>query len=265
MNQAYPRIIRFIQQHMPPTKSMRENPMPDDDFDEAHMHGLLAQWAAGATPEQIKHYLSRAYTRQQLQSAVQAINAPEHPGNAAYVQLKTCSTSEFQRQSAQFNMHYGMVDTPFGNALIGFTQDGICHLSFHDVSDAPETHLRQRWPTGKLSRDSANAQSYVEQIFQSSGAPKPIPAWTYGTDFQIRVWRALMQLPSGGLMTYQQLAAQAGAPGAARAAGSAMANNRLAWLIPCHRVLRQSGDFGQYGGGTERKMAMVAYEAARLA
>lgn len=256
--QAYPYIVGFIRQHV--ASSMSSD---DVEWDKAQLNVRLAEWS-GMDVDELHHYLSRDYTCQQLQFAVDMMNASDHQSHADYVQLKALSIAEFKAQSSDLRIQFGVVETEFGKVLLGFTEAGICHITFHDDCDDPETFLRKRWPVAGFDVNEAMAQQYATQLFGSTAVKQEIPAWTYGTDFQIKVWRTLMRLPSGGLINYQQLATLSGAPRAARAVGSAMAKNHLSWLIPCHRVLRQSGDFGHYGGGPERKMAMVAYEAAGL-
>ncbi len=257
--QAYPHIVRFIRRYISDSKLSDRGLLTEPELDVAESGVLLRHWLNGVDVGQALRYLQQDYTRQQLQSAMQVMaSAKTHR-----VRLKTFSTDEFRRRAARLMIQYGVVETPFGEALLGFTEDGICHVSFYDGRDAPEAILSQQWRVAGFVQNPIQADRYLRQMFDTADMAYALSAWTYGTDFQTTVWRTLMQLPSGGLISYQQLAEQVGAPGAARAVGTAMAKNHLVWLMPCHRVLRQSGEFGHFGGGTERKMAMVLYEAVR--
>jgi AraC family transcriptional regulator of adaptative response/methylated-DNA-[protein]-cysteine methyltransferase len=160
----------------------------------------------------------------------------------------------------------GFGKTPFGRALIAFTSRGICHLSFVEppYPGSAAAVLQARWPDATLEPDPAGSSALLERIFARSptSTDAGLSLWVSGTNFQIQVWRALLQIPHAGLLSYRQLAELLGRPRAARTVGSAIAANRVAYLIPCHRVLRASGDFGVYHWGGERKMAMCAWEAA---
>lgn len=259
----YPHVIRFI-------RACQNKPHASDDelclklglsLDEFNV--LLARWAGDMDVTQLRYFLTRQYTRQQFALGEDAMRSSNPPGNGAMLNFTAYSSLEFWQKAHDLCLKYGVVDTIFGQVLLGFTAEGLCHLTFHDVCDDPMAILYPRWAVGRYVRDQVAAESFAERIFNFDAGTEKIPAWTYGSDFQLKVWQTLLQLPSGCLVNYQQLAAQAGSPRAARAAGSAMANNHLSWLIPCHRVLRQNGDFGEYGGGVERKMALVAYEASR--
>lgn len=262
--QAYADIVRFLQAY-------RDNPGASDDvllrtteLRASQLNQALDSWSVGLDMQQLKHYLGRQYIRQQFAAGLDAMYTSNPAGNARSVKLQVLTRAEYWQQADGMCLRYGIVDTPFGNALLGFTERGLCHLTLHDACDDPEAVLRPRWAVDQFASDQAAAASYAQRLFGGQQPAGNMPAWIYGSDFQLRVWQALMQLPSGKLLNYQQLAALVDAPRAARAVGTAMAKNRLSWLIPCHRVLRQSGEFGEYGGGAERKMAMVAYEAHQI-
>jgi len=153
---------------------------------------------------------------------------------------------------------YGVTTSPFGEALWGFTVAGLCHLSLHDAGVDPCAILRVRWPAYHYQARQAQAEALLDAALCSTASP--IQAWVSGSAFQVQVWRALLQIRPGELVSYQQLAQRIGQPKAARAVGSAVGKNPIAWLIPCHRVIRQSGEYGQYHWGRARKAAMIAAE-----
>ena len=158
---------------------------------------------------------------------------------------------------------YGFHPSPFGECLLGLTGRGICCLAFVQEArvEALES-LRQAWGNAILMEDPARTAPFIGQIFQPMPAA-PIPVHLRGTNFQIKVWEALLRLPPGQATSYQALAERVQAPGAARAVGNALAHNPLAYLIPCHRVLQKTGHFGNYRYGAARKQAILGWEMAR--
>jgi len=163
-------------------------------------------------------------------------------------------------------VRHGFGPTPFGEALVATSPRGVCHLAFTSPADRGKALdvLRAAWPQADLVADDAAAGALLARIFARSRdvADGGLSVWVSGTNFQIQVWRAMLRIPQGGLLSYRQLAALLGRPRAARAVGSAVARNPVAYLIPCHRVLRGSGDFGVYHWGQERKVAICAWDAA---
>ena len=160
----------------------------------------------------------------------------------------------------------GLADSPFGTCLIAESPRGICHLAFveSDFAD-PLASVRDDWPAARLRRDDALASRIARRIFAGpadSLARPALRAFVRGTAFQIRVWRALLRVPAGSLVTYGRLAVAIGQPAAARAVGTAVGSNPLAYLIPCHRVIRETGIIGGYRWGAVRKRAMLAWENA---
>jgi AraC family transcriptional regulator of adaptative response/methylated-DNA-[protein]-cysteine methyltransferase len=159
---------------------------------------------------------------------------------------------------------WGQAATPFGDALLGWTPRGLCYLAFLDGDAAGRRQeLQAAWPAAQLQRDDAQARCWMAQVFPATPQPGRLHLLLRGTNFQLKVWEALLRLPPGQRVSYTQLAALAGAPKAQRAVGSALAANQIGWLIPCHRVIRESGDSGHYRWGGERKVAMLAWEAGR--
>jgi len=157
-------------------------------------------------------------------------------------------------------------ETPFGRALIATTARGICGLRFIDDERAGIERLRRQWPGAELRPSPAATAPVAERLFgplasRSGGA---LALLVKGSNFQVKVWRALLDLPFGSLVTYGSIATRIGAPSTARAVGTAVGANPVAWLIPCHRVIRESGALGGYRWGVERKAAMLGWEAARI-
>jgi AraC family transcriptional regulator of adaptative response/methylated-DNA-[protein]-cysteine methyltransferase len=161
------------------------------------------------------------------------------------------------------DIHCGQSPSPFGICHIAHSRFGICHLSFTGKNDNPLLleEIRRDWPEARIHTDHTLARKLVDSLFKQSDTPALL---IRGTPFQLSVWRALLAIPRGETTSYGALAASLERPGASRAAGTAVGANRIAWLIPCHRVLRGDGSIGGYRWGVETKRAMLAWEAARI-
>ena len=188
--------------------------------------------------------------------------------NDLCVTLETATPDEIKSGGAGWSIQYGIGKTPFGVALVGLSPRGICRLSFlEDPAPLPaRAILAAAWPQARLQRDDRAVRQILAQIFgQPAVGTTPLTQriLVKVSAFQIRVWQALLRIPSGTLTTYGQLAAQVGQPKAARAVGTAVGNNPVACLIPCHRVIRQNGLLGGYRWGTARKQAMITLECKR--
>ena len=155
---------------------------------------------------------------------------------------------------------WGIAESPFGVCSLGWCSRGICHLAFHDLDRGFPGELGDTWPNAEFLRSDKGAKAWIRKIFAMKTAER-IPAFVSGTDFQLEVWRALIEIPRASVATYSSIAAAIGNPGAARAVGSACGANPVAWLIPCHRVVGAKGVTGGYRWGAERKKAMLAAEA----
>lgn len=164
---------------------------------------------------------------------------------------------------AGITIQYGIHATPFGEVLIATTPNGICSLHFMEAEEDAEPLLRLKWHKATMTQNFTATQALCDRIFASAATTdqKPFPLCVQGTDFQIQVWRALLSIPFGQVTTYQAIATAIGKPTATRAVGSAIGRNPIAYLIPCHRVIRESGALGGYYWGLERKAALLSWEA----
>ncbi len=187
------------------------------------------------------------------------------------VNLEAMTPSECRQGGAGLHIGYGIHETPFGFALIATTTRGICNLHF--LEEAQEESviqlLRQQWGKAELTRDQLKTEGLCDRIFPNPAIPnhsiqEPLMVVVKGTNFQIQVWRALLNLPFGTLTTYQKLAANLQKPTAARAIGNAVGKNPIGYLIPCHRVIRESGELGGYRWGIDRKAALLEWEASSI-
>lgn len=261
---------------------------------EFHLHRLFTQWA-GVTPKKFLQFLTKEHALSLIKDSDTgggqvAMPLPGPSIEESTFELGLSSPSrlhdlmilfvamtpgEVKSGGAGVQIHYGFGDTPFGEALIAWTSKGICHLMFHDEQSLAFSAFCREWPNAKFSLDQSGTNHYLEKIFRqdfqpSSGLqasaknPEPLRLLVKGSAFQLKVWEALIKIPPSKLISYSNLAEQIGMSGAQRAVGSAVARNNIAYLIPCHRVIRESGDFSHYRWGVERKMAMIGWEASRL-
>jgi AraC family transcriptional regulator of adaptative response/methylated-DNA-[protein]-cysteine methyltransferase len=235
-----------------------------------HFHRLFSAWA-GITPKDFLQCLTLAHAKALLRNGRSVMDTALEAGLSGpgrlhdlCVMLEAASPGEVKSGGAGLTITAGFADSPFGRCLIGECPRGLCHLSFIDTGDdaAALDTLQESWPHARLRHDAAEAARLAGEIFEPRNERPALRAFVKGTAFQVRVWRALLQVPPGTLVSYGNLAAAIDKPGAARAVGTAVGHNPLAWLIPCHRVIRETGVIGNYRWGAVRKRAMVAWESA---
>ena len=236
-----------------------------------HFQRLFCRWA-GVTPKRFLQVLTLERAKQLLRESKPLLEVSDTLGLSSgsrlydhFVHLEAVTPGEYKMGGAGLSIEYGVHDTPFGKAFIALTPRGICHFSFLECAkiDAHLTRLYKKWPQAMLHENHQTTRAVINAMF--SGAKKldrPISLYVSGTNFQISVWKALLQIAPARLASYSQVAAAIGHPGSARAVGRAVGANPVAFLIPCHRVIQQSGALGGYHWGTTRKHAIHAWESA---
>ncbi len=238
----------------------------------AHFQRLFCRWA-GVTPKRFLQVLTLERAKRLLHDARPVLDVTAAVGLSSgsrlydhFVQLEAVTPGEFKQQGAGLTIEYGVHDTPFGNAFIAVTQRGICNLAFPDGSGVAKqlAGLSAKWPCAVLQENPRRTRAVVQAMFAAEKRPDgPLSLYVSGTNFQVSVWRALLQIPPGTVASYRQVAQAIGRPASARAVGLANGANPVPFLIPCHRVIRQSGELGGYHWGETRKQAMYAWEVAR--
>jgi AraC family transcriptional regulator of adaptative response/methylated-DNA-[protein]-cysteine methyltransferase len=236
---------------------------------EFHFQRLFRRWA-GISPKRFLQFLTKENAKALLARSSVLSAAFEaglsSPGRLhdLFVQAEAVTPGEYKSKGAGIRINYGFNLTPFGECLLAVTARGICFLGFVQDGDraAVLESLRQEWANAELIEDPLLTAPIAEQVFSQQPAGR-IRLHLRGTNFQLKVWEALLRLPPGTVVSYADLARLAGDPRAARAVGNAVAHNPVAYLIPCHRVLRQVGDFGAYRYGSARKKAILGRELAR--
>ncbi|WP_205665195.1 methylated-DNA--[protein]-cysteine S-methyltransferase [Caldimonas tepidiphila] len=239
---------------------------------EHHLQRVFSEWA-GVSPKRFLQSLTKAHALAALRASADVLDAALASGLSGpgrlhdlIVSCEAMTPGEVRALGAGLEIGHGFAATPFGEALLGWTPRGLCHLEFRDgTREALLAALRSLWPHATLRRDDAGAAALAGQVFPRLPAPRRLHLVLRGTNFQIQVWEALLRTRPGQLLSYAQLAAMAGLPRAPRAVGSAVGANTLGVLIPCHRVIRGSGDCSDYRWGVVRKLALQGWEAARAA
>jgi AraC family transcriptional regulator, regulatory protein of adaptative response / methylated-DNA-[protein]-cysteine methyltransferase len=267
------RIMAFLDQHYTeqPDLALLAGKL---GLSPSHFHRLFSTWA-GITPKDFVRCLTFEHARRLLEAGQSVLETALDAGLSGpgrlhdlCISLESASPGEIQRRGAQWRIVAGFAPTLFGTCLIAEGPRGVCHLSFVDggQEDSTWADLQERWPKAELSHNDAAAVDIAQQVFAQpadSMRHPPLRAFVKGTPFQVQVWRALLRVTPGRLTTYSRLAKMIDHPTAARAVGAAVGRNPLAWLIPCHRVIRETGVIGEYHWGSTRKKVMIAVEGAR--
>jgi len=238
---------------------------------EYHFQRLFTRWA-GISPKRFMQFLTKENAKEILDRSENLLDATHQIGLSSlgrlhdlFVNTEAVTPGEYKSRGEGVSIRYGIHITPFGKCLIAATDRGICHLGFVDGNEGRAVdNLVEHWIHASMTEDYASTAPLVNRIFLHGEGDTPLKLHLRGTNFQVKVWEALLSIPSGALTTYEHIAAQIGNPRAVRAVGSAVGDNPIAYLIPCHRVIRKSGEFGNYLYGSARKKAILARELAVL-
>ena len=238
-----------------------------------HMQRLFTQWA-GVSPKRFVQYLTAEHAKSLLMNAHSVLDATYETGLSSpgrlhdlLIATEAVTPGEFKQRGAGLRITYGRHTTPFGDCLLAVTGRGICQFLFVTETGWAQavSDLRTQWQAAELIEDQAQTAPVIDQIFPSHGqdGQRAVSLLLKGTNFQLKVWRALLQIPAGAAWSYEDVAQAIGQPTAARAVGNAVGANPIAYLIPCHRVIRKSGLVDAYRWGSTRKKAMLAWESAQ--
>jgi AraC family transcriptional regulator of adaptative response/methylated-DNA-[protein]-cysteine methyltransferase len=241
---------------------------------EFHFQRMFKRWV-GISPKRFLQFMTKEYAKTVLRQSRNLLDAAYDSGLSGpgrlhdlFVQCEAVTPGEFKEEGAGLKITYGFLPTPFGTCLLAVTARGICALYFVAAGNRKLylDLLRKSWPAAELREQEDKLKPLIRQIFQPhSWKPEhPFHLHLQGTNFQLKVWEALLRIPQGCVLAYEDLAVMIGYPGAARSVGTAIAGNPVSFLIPCHRVIRKEGDSGNYGGGPLRKKVILAWEAAKI-
>lgn len=238
---------------------------------EHHFQKLFSRWA-GVSPKRFLQYLTKEQVKKiLLEDSVEeaAFSTGLSTKSRVYDLMVNCEAmtpGEYKRLGKDLIIQYGIHPTPFGRCFIAVTNRGVCKLAFLQEGDeqAIFQEFESEWQLASKTKNQAATAPFIEAIFSLANPNKPLHLLVKGTNFQLKVWEALIDMPLGKLTSYEQIAATIDNPNATRAVGSAIGKNPIAFLIPCHRVIRKTGEVSQYRWGTTRKQAIIGWEQALL-
>ena len=271
LSEDYLRIeqaILYLENHY------RDQPALEDvaaniGLSEYHFQRLFTRWA-GVSPKRFLQFLTKEGAKGLLDQSENLLDTTHQVGLSSlgrlhdlFVTAEAVTPGEYKSRGAGVTIRYGIHPTPFGKCLLATTDRGICHLGFVQTGEGDAIdNLVADWNQAKMIEDHKSTVTLIEPIFdlRHNHRGKPLNVHLRGTNFQLKVWEALLQIPIGEVTTYGRLAARIGNPAATRAVGTAVGHNPIAVLIPCHRVIRKVGDFGNYRYGALRKKALLARE-----
>ena len=267
------KAIHFLEENFRRQPGLREVAR-QVGLSEYHFHRLFSRWA-GVSPKQFLQFLTADYARRLLRESANVLDAAYETGltgpgrlHDLIVNVYAMTPGELKEEGAGLTIRFGVHPSPFGDCLVAVTDRGICAVSFLGAGRGREkwNDLEKRWSRATFRETRAGTKDAASRIFDPSRWKdgSPLSVIVRGTNFQIRVWKALVRIPPGCALSYGDVAASLGVPGASRAVGTAVSRNPVAFLIPCHRVIRKTGDFGEYASGSARKKAILAWEAARF-
>ena len=234
-----------------------------------HFQRLFSEWA-GVSPKKFLQYVSLRYAKHLLQRNTPLMDVSHTIGFSGsgrlhdlFINIEGMTPGEFKNGGACLTINYSFRESPFGNIIIASTNKGVCYIHFQNNESIALSDLKASFPSAVYHQTEDNYQKDALSIFQKNWSHiDQIKLHLRGTRFQIKVWESLLKIPKGGLSTYGDIAKKIGNPKAARAVGTAIGANPIAFLIPCHRVIQSNGKFGGYLWGANKKMAIIGWEAA---
>lgn len=237
----------------------------------SHFQRIFTEWA-GVSPKKFMQYLSLDYLRERIFDTQNLNQAADLVGFSTqsrvydlFVSIEGVTPNEYKTFGQGLEIQYGFHQTPFGECFIAMTEKGICALSFVDETNKEQTFqtFMDKWQAAKLVLNTVYTEGVVQKVFAPTATDK-IHVWIQGTNFQLKVWEALLKIPQGSVSTYQKIADSIQNPKAVRAVGTAIGSNPIAFLIPCHRVIKSTGVIGEYHWGSTRKKAILGWEMAKV-
>jgi AraC family transcriptional regulator of adaptative response/methylated-DNA-[protein]-cysteine methyltransferase len=237
-----------------------------------HFQRLFTEWA-GTSPKKFLQYISIEHAKKLLREKQASLFETAYETGLSgtsrlhdlFVSIEGMTPADYKNGGKNLAINYSFAASPFGNIIIASTSKGICYMAFYEKEDKALEDLQMNFPLALLDRKSDPMQQNALAIFKNNwNSLHPIKLYLKGTAFQLKVWETLLKIPMGQLCTYGKIAKQIGHPSASRAVGTAIGNNPVAFLIPCHRVIQSSGNIGGYLWGSTRKTAMIGWESAKV-
>lgn len=264
--QRIEKVIRYLEEHYHEQPSLKKL-AAIAGVSEFHFHRLFKKWA-GITPKDFLKFLTANHAKELLLQSRDLLSVSLESGLSGsgrlhdlFVSLEAVTPGEYKSRGKGIEIFYGYHETPFGDCLIGVTNRGVCHLSFCGDKTGPALEeLQKKWSHATLTKNQKMTKKSISCIWQKR-KKSPLKLLVMGTSFQVKVWEALLKIPEGHLLSYSDVAKAISAPKSSRAVGTAVGDNTIAYLIPCHRVIRESGKISQYRWGADRKKAILLWES----
>jgi AraC family transcriptional regulator, regulatory protein of adaptative response / methylated-DNA-[protein]-cysteine methyltransferase len=263
--------IRYLEENF------RRQPELDEVAEKVHLspfhfQRIFTEWA-GISPKRFLQFLTVDFLKEKLEESKNLVEAAESAGLSSqsrvydlFTTLEAVTPQEYKLKGSGIRIEYGFHETLFGYCLIGVTERGICWLSFLRSDEDPKMELEKmkaHWHNSIFHEDKKLTADFVDRIFYPAQSDKKLHVFVKGTNFQVKVWEALLRIPQGNVITYQGIAEQIESPRAMQAVGSAVGSNHIAFLIPCHRVIRKDGILGEYRWTSARKKSIIGWEMAK--
>lgn len=234
-----------------------------------YLQKIFTEWA-GISPKQFSRYLSLEYSKNILRESKNTVHAAIRSGLSGggrlhdlFVDIEAMTPGEYQNHGENLTIFYSVFDTKFGSCLVASTKRGICTILFCDTAEEGIAELRQRWKKSALVQRVESSHRSIQRYFSGLSPKSKIKLHLRGTNFQIKVWEALLSIPEGNILSYGDVAELVGERRLSRAVGNVIGDNPVGYIIPCHRVLKSTGEISGYRWGVNRKRTMLCYEAIR--
>ncbi|MBS1647250.1 MAG: methylated-DNA--[protein]-cysteine S-methyltransferase [Bacteroidetes bacterium] len=262
--------IEYIQENFKQQPSLNEV-AEQVHLSAAHFQRLFSEWV-GISPKKFLQYISVEYAKKMLKQKQSTLFDTTYAAGLSstsrlhdlFIHIEGMTPAEYKNGGKSLCINYSFAESPFGKIIVASTLKGICYMAFEDDEAKALNELETKFPNAIYQQKSDIIQQNALFVFQNDGSKREkIKVHLKGTAFQIKVWESLLKIPMGNLSTYGNIAKQIDAPNAARAVGSAIGSNPVAFLIPCHRVIQASGHFGGYMWGATRKTAIIGWEGAK--
>jgi AraC family transcriptional regulator, regulatory protein of adaptative response / methylated-DNA-[protein]-cysteine methyltransferase len=268
--QRIERAILFIENNFQSQPTLRKI-AGAVSLSEHHFQRLFKRWA-GISPKRFLQFVTAVHAKKLLQSRQGLMEVAYKSGLSSvsrlhdlFVNMEAMTPGELRKQGKALTILYGLHPSPFGECFIAVTDKGISSLEFVGESDidAAVADLKNQWKNAQIILDQKATRHFIDKIFGDRSQRSRPSLYVKGTNFQIKVWEALLKIPQGVVVSYEDLAASIGKPKAVRAVANAVAHNPVAFLIPCHRVIRKTGAIGGYHWGSEKKIAILLWESKK--
>lgn len=241
---------------------------------EYHFQRLFSRWV-GISPKRFLQFLTKEHAKKLLEKSINLLDVTYEAGLTSpgrlhdlFVNCEAVTPGEYKARGQGLEITYGYHASPFGECVLAITDRGICGLKFvqNNERSSALASLKSKWQNAALIENPDATRPIVDRIFDPLAGQHttPLHLLLNGTNFQIKVWEALIHIPMGAVVSYEAVAAYIGMPKASRAVGNAVGSNPIPFVIPCHRVIRKTAEFGNYGGGKARKLAILGWESSQI-